>query len=314
MSGDPERFSIPPALAGERADKILATVAGMSRSEAKALFDAGKVTIDGEQVAASDRRGGSHIAAPIVAVDTGLVPDPAVPFSVRYEDDDVIVVDKPAGVVVHPGAGRSTGTLAAGLVARYPALAGLSRWGIVHRLDRDTSGLLLVGRTEAAVRGLTGQLRRRDVERIYLALAAGSFDTATGTVEAPLGRDPANPTRRAVLRGGKAARTHYRRLAWWSDGDVTLLEVRLETGRTHQIRVHLSAIGHPIVGDRVYGTGGSSGRSWLHARLLAFEHPANGQRIVVTSPLPADLYESLAALGRPTTGAVPVDSAGGGPD
>jgi 23S rRNA pseudouridine1911/1915/1917 synthase len=318
VSTEIARFAIPESMAGERADRILAAVAGISRAAARSLFEAGVVTVDGEPVAAADRPGGATIGAPMPATDAALVPDPDVPFTVRYEDPDLLVVDKPAGVVVHPGAGGAGGTLASGLVARYPDIAALpaaARWGIVHRLDKETSGLLLVARSRAIEEELAAQLRRRLVGRTYLALASGKFDNATGTIDAPLGRDPVHPTRRAVMRDGKEARTHYRRLAWWDHAGVTLLEVRLDTGRTHQIRVHLAAIGHPVVGDPGYGRRGGTGnpgRTWLHAAELVFEHPVSAETLTVRSPLPVDLADSLRALGPPTGGAIPVDSAAGG--
>jgi 23S rRNA pseudouridine1911/1915/1917 synthase len=317
VTGEATRFAIPEPMAGERADKVLAAVAGISRSAARVLFASGAVTIDGRVVDAADRSGGRVIAAPIPEEEPELDADAGVPFTVRHEDAALIVVDKPAGVVVHPGAGRSSGTLAAGLLARYRDLGALpadARWGIVHRLDKDTSGLLLVARTLPALADLQGQLRGHTIGRTYLALVVGSFDNTTGTIDAPLGRDPSRPTRRSVVRDGKPARTHYRRLAWWERADLSLLEVRLETGRTHQIRVHLAAIRHPVVGDRRYGTRGQAadpGRTWLHAAALSFRHPVSGRSLVVRSPLPADLASSLDALGLPSMGALPVDSAGG---
>ncbi len=241
----------------------------------------------------------------------GLAPEP-VPFTVRFEDERVAVVDKPAGVVVHPGAGQRTGTLAAGLLERWPELEGVGdqgRWGIVHRLDRETSGLLVVAKDAATHAALRRLLRDRAISRHYLTLVAGAFQIATGIVDAALGRDPRRPTRIAVQAGGRPARTHYRRLAGWAEPRVALVAAELETGRTHQIRVHMRAIDHPVVGDDVYGTRLAPpvdpGRVWLHAARLVFVHPATGVDIDVAAPLPADLAASLAALGRPDEGELP---------
>ncbi len=232
-----------------------------------------------------------------------LAADPTVPFSVVHEDDDVAVLDKPAGVVVHPGAGRTTGTLAAGILARWPQVEGVGqagRWGIVHRLDRETSGLLVVALNESAYRGLTGALAARRVERVYWAGVRGLVASETGTIDAPIRRDPQRPIRMAVHRSGRPARTHYRRLGAVGTTDQ-LLEVVLETGRTHQIRVHLARIGHPILGDRLYGWRGSgwADRIWLHARRLSFEHPITGIRIVQESDLPEDLRVTLGPQDLP---------------
>jgi 23S rRNA pseudouridine1911/1915/1917 synthase len=216
------------------------------------------------------------------------------PFTIAYEDDYLIVVDKGPGLVVHPARGHREDTLAQMLA---PRLAGgePERAGIVHRLDRDTTGLLVVSRTEEAHRRLQAALARREIEREYLALVEGRPPSRTGTIEAPIGRDPRVRTRMAV--GGAAARearTHFtleRALA-----DTSLLRLRLDTGRTHQIRVHLQAIGHPLCGDPEYGTPGRLGleRQFLHAARLAFEHPITGEHLDVRSPLPADLHAALA--------------------
>ena len=237
-----------------------------------------------------------------------IEPDPTVPFAVVHEDDYILVIDKPIGVVVHPTSERSSGTLVHGLLARYPDVRGVGadgRWGIVHRLDRDTSGLMVVARTDEAHAALAAMMQDRTVTRRYLALADGAFSSATGTIDAPIGRDPSNPTRMRLDRSGRPARTHYRRLAAWDDPEASLLSVTLETGRTHQIRVHLGAIDHPIIGDRAYGKPGGAadpGRPWLHARQLTFDHPVGGEPIDITAPLPSDLMDSLAALEQPAVG------------
>jgi len=294
---------VPVDLAGERADKIVAVVAGLSRSVARSLIDDGLVTVRGEPVDPKQRLPEGVELAIEMPVQHRLEAE-AMPLVVRYEDDHVAVVDKPAGLVVHPGAGRASGTLAAGLLARWPGIEGVGqtdRWGIVHRLDREVSGLLAVALTEVAYESLVGSLARRSVVREYRSLVWGELDAATGTIDAPIGRDPRAPARMATQVEGRPARTHYRRTAHWSQAGLSLLEVSLETGRTHQIRVHLSSIGHPVVGDRVYGRPGPPSvdprRVWLHAAHLGFDHPVSGEPVSVDSPLPDDLRASLDALG-----------------
>ena len=200
---------------------------------------------------------GATIATPTPAPIADLQAED-VDFEVVFEDESVVVVDKPPGITVHPGSGRQHGTLAAGLLHRYPELEGVGdpgRWGLIHRLDRETSGVLIVARTTAAYEWLTDALAARHIDRHYLALAHNRFPVPTGTIDAPIGRDPSQPTRRAVVATGKPSVTHYEVLEELSGGDVSLLEVRLETGRTHQIRVHLAAIDHPVLGDRALLTG-----------------------------------------------------------
>jgi len=308
-----ERIVTPDDLDGVRADRVVAVVCGVSRRVARSSIERGAVVCRGRVLGASDRlRAGDEVEVDIVIEEAVVEADETVEFAVAYEDADVIVVDKPAGVVVHPGAGRPSGTLANGLLARYPELGDLGddhRWGIVHRIDRDTSGLLIVARTPAAFEYLQAALKEREVSRNYLALVIGRFTNVSGTIEAPVGRDPAQPTRMAVVETGRYARTHYRRLADWERHDLSLMSVKLDTGRTHQIRVHMKAIDHPIVGDPVYGIGGlvpgDPGRTWLHARLLTFDHPSGTGPVTVESPLPGDLAASLAAIGPPDRGMLP---------
>ena len=303
------KATVPADLGGERADLIVARVAEVSRAIARRMLEEGVATVDGASVLPSRR----------VAAGSVLemqVPEPAppleaedVPFEVRFEDAFLAVVDKPAGVVVHPGAGRRTGTLAAGLLHRWPGIEGIGdedRWGIVHRLDRDTSGLLVVALDQRAYVRLRSALGRRVIGRHYVALVHGREVPPSGTIEAPLGRDPRHPTRFRADRLGRPARTHYRALAAWHRAGLSLLEVTLETGRTHQIRVHAASIGHPVAGDPVYGRGGDGmPRLFLHAARIEFEHPISGDPVRVGSPLPTDLARVLDGLGDPDEGSVP---------
>lgn len=236
-----------------------------------------------------------------LVVDPELVAE-EMHLVVRYEDRDVAVVDKPPDLVVHPGAATTTPTLAAGLLWRYPQLEGVGqpgRWGIVHRLDRDTSGLLVVALTPGAYEGLVDRIREREVARRYAALVDGSFDVATGTVDAPIGRDRSRPQRRKVAPDGRPARTHYQVVEAYDHHGVSRLTVTLETGRTHQIRVHMAAIHHPVVGDRLYRPGPDrveTPRMFLHASHLSFAHPTSGAPVEVSSPLPPDLAGVLERL------------------
>jgi 23S rRNA pseudouridine1911/1915/1917 synthase len=300
-------------LDGARADRAVAALCQVSRAAAKRSIAEGGVTRDGELIRPADPvASGEQLMVVLAPHDLAPEPDAGVVFGVAYDDDDVLVVDKPAGLVVHPGSGVQAGTLVGGLLAHYPWAAELGpdrRWGIVHRLDRYTSGLLMVAKTPEAQAALQRALRDRTVKRRYVALASGAFPSATGTIEAPVGRDPANPTRMAVTTGGRPSRTHYRVLASWDEPSLTLLSVELDTGRTHQIRVHLQSIGRPIVGDPVYRTAGpydaDPGRTWLHATELVFPHPSGSGDVTVVSALPAELAASLAVLGPPIEGAVP---------
>jgi 23S rRNA pseudouridine1911/1915/1917 synthase len=297
---------VPPALAGQRLDRVVALVADVSRAEAAALVGAGAVTVDGTTVTKVSEKlpEGAEVAVEVAEVeDAGLVPDPDVEVRVVHEDDEVVVIDKQPDLVVHPGAGHATGTLVGGLLARFPEIADVGdpeRPGIVHRLDRDTSGLLVVARTPRAYESLVGQLSARTVERRYRALVAGHPDPPRGLVDAPLGRSPRQPTLMAVRADGKEARTRYEVIEAFAEPQpVALVECRLETGRTHQIRVHMRAIEHPIVGDPRYGGGRTEvvcPRPFLHAAELAFLHPATGERVAFSAPLPDDLRTVLEGL------------------
>lgn len=297
----PVTLTVPSDLDGERLDRALAVLLDVSRAVARSLVDSG-VEIDGIPSKPNARVvAGMSIRTPAVVRPAALLAEP-MELTVLYEDDDLVVIDKPPGMVVHPGSGQTRGTLAAGLLHRYPELDGVGaadRWGLVHRLDKDTSGAILVARSQEAFDGLTGQLRERKISREYLTLIEGVLKPPTGTIDAPIGRDPGTPTRRAVIREGKHARTHYRLVKNYDEHDLAFVKVTLETGRTHQIRVHFAAIGHPIVGDATYGSRrepGLSPRIFLHAGELKFKHPSDGSEIVVTSPLPADLAAVLDSL------------------
>ena len=294
-------LDVPETLDGARVDKALSTLLGVSRFVARQLLDLG-VALDGRPARPRDRvHTGSQIETPHPVVETALRPE-EVDFEVLYEDATLLVVDKPTGVVVHPGSGTREGTLAAGLLHRYPELEGVGdsgRWGLIHRLDKDTSGTLIVARTPEAHRVLSADLAARKIGRTYTTLAHGLFPVPTGTIEAPIGRDPSRPTRRAVIPTGKPAITHYEVVEEFSGNEVSLLEVRLETGRTHQIRVHLAAIEHPIIGDRTYSpfnTSVKSPRVFLHARRVRLVHPDSLDLLEVESPLPPDLTKVLERI------------------
>jgi 23S rRNA pseudouridine1911/1915/1917 synthase len=285
-------------MAGLRLDQALARLLpDESRSRLARLIEEGHVRVDGEAAVARRKVKSGE------AVEVALAPRPAdeaaraepIALSVVHEDDDIAVIDKPAGLVVHPGSGNWRGTLLNALLHRSAHASQLPRGGIVHRLDKDTSGLLVVARNEAAQASLVRQLQARTMSRTYLAIARGVV-RADGSVDAAIGRHPSQRTRMAVVAGGKPAVTHYRvreRLA-----AHTLLECRLETGRTHQIRVHLASIGHPIEGDPVYGGRGPRlfARQALHAWKLAFLHPRSGEAVRFESPLPHDMQELLQRL------------------
>ena len=280
-----EELLVPEVLAGERVDRAVALLTGWTRSEVQALIEAGAVVVDGAPVAKSHRLSAGEVVELRGEPEAPGVPgpDPGIEIVVRHEDDDLVVLAKPAGLVVHPGAGHADGTLVNGLLARYPEIASVGepgRPGIVHRLDRDTSGLLVVARSATAYDALVAMLAAHEVERRYLALVWGTLDAPRGVVDAPIGRSVRRPTRMAVRESGRGARTGYEVRAEYRDPMVSLLECRLETGRTHQIRVHLQAIGHPVVGDPAYGGVRAAlpvGRPFLHAARLAFDHPISGR-------------------------------------
>ena len=295
---------LPDALDGERLDRVVAMLDGCSRSVAANLIADGKVELDGASVTQRSVRVVSGMRIVFAETEDDVVtldPDPDVEFEVVFADDDVVVVNKPAGLIVHPGAGRPDKTLVNGLVARFPEIAGVGqdgRPGIVHRLDGETSGLLVVARTSSAYESLTAAMARHDVERNYAAVVSGIVPDDRGVIEAPIGRSTHRRTRMAVVADGRAARTQYEvRARNYDEPAVTYLRCQLETGRTHQIRVHLSAIGYPVLGDPTYGNRTSKdgfSRVALHAEQLGFVHPITGESLRFEAPLPADLRELIA--------------------
>jgi 23S rRNA pseudouridine1911/1915/1917 synthase len=299
--------AVPSALAGQRLDRIVALIGDVSRAEAAATIAAGGVRVDGVSASSGKVR---LQEGQVVDVDPAAIPEPPLPaadptveFGVVYEDRDVIVIDKPPGLVVHPGAGNMDGTLVSGLLARYPDVDGVGgdpiRPGIVHRLDAGSSGLLVVARTDDAAAALIEQFADHSATRRYDAVVWGVPDAPHGIIDAPIGRDRGDPLRMAVVAGGRPARTDYRVVGTYSaPALVSRLECRLETGRTHQIRVHLSSIDHPLVGDPTYSQRRPMlglTRPFLHAAELAFDHPGSGERVTFTSPLAPDLQTWLDA-------------------
>jgi 23S rRNA pseudouridine1911/1915/1917 synthase len=303
--------TIPASLADVRIDRVVSLVADVSRSAATMLIESGAVTLDGQVVTAGKEK---VALGQTITVDVAQAAGPELPraedstvlnivLDVVHADDDVIVVNKPAALVVHPGAGNKTGTLVNFLLHAYPEIAEVGdplRPGIAHRLDAGTTGLIVVARTQHAYESLVAQLAVRTVSRVYSTLVWGTPVSINGVIDAPIGRDHRDPTRMAVVVDGKPSRTHYAlERAFHSPKESALLECRLETGRTHQIRVHLASIGHPVVGDAQYGgvrPGLSPRRPMLHARELAFEHPRDGERRTFTAALPADFAALLATL------------------
>ena len=298
---------IPPGSRPARADRWATDLSGLSRSHVQRLITEGRLTVQGLPVRANAIVGGGTMLELRIPPPRPAEPiaQPEIPVDVVYEDDDLLIVDKPAGLVVHPSPGHDAGTLVNALLGRGANLApggiaGVQRPGIVHRLDRDTSGLLMVARTDAAHGSLQAQLKARRIKKTYLALVHGSVAAAVGRIEAPVGRDPGRRTQMAVVPSGRASTTGYRvreRFAGW-----TLLELDLVTGRTHQIRVHLEAIGHPVAGDPIYGTGTSRRgpdaleRLFLHAWRLELTSPSTGRLIRAEAPLPDALEVVLARL------------------
>ena len=310
----PRRLQVPDGEVVRRVDRFVADRTGLSRSYVQKLITERRLVDDeGKQLRANSvvRGGGVTLEVPLPEIPYHLEPDPTIEIKVVYEDDDILIVDKPSGLVVHPSPGHWRGTLVNALLARgdhYGGIAGVARPGIVHRLDRDTSGLLVVARNDAAQAAVMAQLKAHRVRKTYVALVQGSVSASVGRIEAPIGRDPKDRKRMAVVPDGRASTTGYRvreRFHGW-----TLLELDLITGRTHQIRVHLAALGHPVAGDPVYGTGtsrrGPDGleRLFLHAWRLELVSPSSTRLVRVEAPLPAELEAVLDGLqaGEASTG------------
>jgi 23S rRNA pseudouridine1911/1915/1917 synthase len=296
----PMNATVPPALGGLRFDQALARMFPQySRNRLQAWLKAGHITLDGKSAEGRQAVSGGEV----VALEPPAIPDAALPKAQRmplkivHEDSAIIVIDKPAGLVVHPGAGQPDGTLLNALLAHAPKLGAVPRAGIVHRLDKDTSGLLVIAKTVQAQADLAKQLAERTMRRVYLAVVQGD-PPASGTIDAPLGRDARSRVRMAVNHRGKPARTGFRVVERF--GHAALIECRLETGRTHQIRVHLQHIRHPLVGDPVYRRGTRHGltfpRQALHAAELTLLHPGTGKTMTWRAPLPRDLKRLLQEL------------------
>ncbi|MCD4557061.1 RluA family pseudouridine synthase [Schaalia sp. lx-100] len=292
-------FPVPDALMGERVDAALVRLLGMSRSKCAELVDNGDVLIDGMRISKSHRLNSTDIIeVTLPAPDS--TPPPVVGMNILYDDEDIVVVDKPVGTAAHTGPGWSGPTVLGNLEAagyRITTYGPPERQGIVHRLDVGTSGAMMVAKSDVAYSVMKRAFKERSVTKIYHALVAGHLDPSVGTIDAPIGRHPSREWRMAVIDGGKPAITHYDTLEWLPG--ASLLEIHLETGRTHQIRVHMAAIGHPCVGDVFYGADPTQAqrlmleRQWLHAVELTFQHPRTGLPVTVRSPYPADLKAAL---------------------
>ena len=295
------RITVPPDAPGERLDRFLAAqLPDLSRSRLHALIADGGVTVNGTAVRPSYKpAGGDEIVVAVPAAAPSALTPEAISLSVVYEDEDLLVIDKPAGMVVHPAPGHAGGTLVNAVLAHAPDLSGVggeTRPGIVHRLDKDTSGLIVIAKNDRAHRHLAAQLKDRLMDKRYIALVDGAPQSESGTVDAPIGRDPRRPQQMTAIASGRPAVTHFRILDRFAK--QTLLECKPVTGRTHQIRVHLASIGCPVVGDRVYGRAVPSiplDRHFLHAARLTFTLPS-GEPRTFEAPLPAELTGALTRI------------------
>lgn len=322
-------MTVSPEQSGERLDRVLASaIESLSRTRLKGLILDGAVTIGGRTILDPGQRvnAGDTISVAVPPAEDPVPQGEDIPLKIVFEDDDIIVIDKPAGLVVHPAPGNQTGTLVNALIAHcgetLSGIGGVKRPGIVHRLDKDTSGLLVVAKNDHAHQALSAQFadhgRTGPLERGYLAFAWGVPPRPKGTIDAPIDRHPHARDKMAVRPNGREAITHWHTLETYKGSDgkpvASMIECRLETGRTHQIRVHLAHVGHPLLGDAVYGPGHKTksvllkpearaaleglGRQALHAYLLAIEHPSSGEKLEFRSELPADLGRLRNALGK----------------
>ncbi len=317
--GPATQHVVPPYGAGLRLDSYLSRLVGEhSRAEWQRLIEAGLVRRNGRPAKAADRvEAGDRVVVEPLAQQVLAEADPSIPLDVLYEDDALIVLNKPAGLVVHPAPGHESGTLVNGLLARFPELrdpSGAERPGIIHRLDKDTSGLLVVGRTPAAVAAVQRQMQAGAVVKRYWLLVVGNLAAGEGLIDAPIGRDPRNRQRMAVRPDGRPSKTRFR-VAERFPG-YTLVDAELGSGRTHQLRVHLAYVGHPVAADRVYGSGRRPpglGRQFVHAYHLELRSPVSGRPLAFDCPLPPDLAEPLDALREAAARASASRSAGRAP-
>ena len=301
---DTRQLPVPEGLAGERADVGIARLLGLSRSAAADLCSAGAVAIDGRPIAKSDRLvADAWLEVTLPEPEVDREPEPVEGMRIVFDDDDIVIVDKPVGVAAHPSPGWDGPTVVGGLAAagyRISTSGAAERQGVVHRLDVGTTGLMVVAKSEPAYSDLKRQFKERSVTKVYRAIAQGHLDPLTGTIDAPIARHPSADYKMAVVSGGRPSVTHYETLEAFPH--ASLLEIDLETGRTHQIRVHMAAMRHPLVGDTTYGADPTLAarvgltRPALHAARLEIAHPATGELVAVESPDPPDFVEALRRL------------------
>ena len=306
MTRELRQLTVPEGVAGERIDSALTRVLGLSRTSIVKLLEDGEITTNSKAMQKSDRVAAGQVIEVLMPAQVKNDPIPLTPLeglTVVYNDDDIVVIDKPVGCAAHPSPGWTGPTVVGALMAAGYTISTsgpAERAGVVHRLDAGTSGLMIIAKTEAAYLKLKEMFREHEVEKTYHALVQGHMDPSSGTIDAPIDRHPKEDHRFAVVATGKESITHYEVIEFYRA--VSLVKVELETGRTHQIRVHFSALGHPLVGDTTYGADPVLGkkmkmsRPWLHALELRFNHPTNGNPLVLQAPYPADLLASLALL------------------